>query len=65
MEVNIEELVSSVRAIDGDSVLSPKTMEKIVRTVLEAVQMKEQHRMRVQAERKITGGVQEEQEQGD
>jgi hypothetical protein len=65
MEVNIEELVSNVRAVDGDSVLSPKAMEKIVRTVLEAVHMKEQHRMRVQAERKVTGGVQEEQEQGD
>jgi len=65
MEVNIEELVSNVRAVDGDSVLSPKTMEKIVRTVLEAVYMREQHRKRVKSERKVTGGVQEEQEQGD
>jgi hypothetical protein len=65
MEVNIEELVSNIRIVDGDSVLSPKTMERIVGTVLEAVNMKEQHRMRVQAERKVTGGVQEEQEQGD
>jgi|HubBroStandDraft_3_1064219.scaffolds.fasta_scaffold294954_2 hypothetical protein len=65
MEVNIEDVVSTIRAVDGDSVLSPKTMEKIVRTVLEAVHQREQHRKRVQTERKVTGGVQEEQEQGD
>ncbi len=65
MEVNIEDVVSTIRAVDGDSVLSPKTMEKIVRTVLEAVHLREQHHKRVQAERKVTGGVQEEQELGD
>lgn len=65
MEVNIEELVSNVRAVDGDSVLSPKTMEKIVRTVLEAVHRKEQHRQRVQGERRVSGGVYAEQERGD
>ncbi len=65
MEVNIDEVVSSVRAVDGDSVLSPKTMEKIVRTVLEAVHQHEQHKKRVQSERRVTGGVQEEQEQAE
>jgi hypothetical protein len=62
MEVHIDEVVSTVRAVDGDSVLLPKTMEKIVRTVLDAVHRLEQHKQRTQAERRVTGGVQEEQE---
>ncbi len=64
-DVNVDEFVSNVHAVDGDSVLSPKTMDKIVRTVLDAVQMKEQHRNRVQSERRVSGGAYAEQEQED
>ena len=34
MEVQIGDLQSTVRAVDGDALLSPQTMEKIVRVVL-------------------------------
>lgn len=64
MEVNIGDLVSTVRAVDGDALLAPQTLQKILRLVLEAVQQQEGHRMRVQAEQRVTGGVREELEAG-
>ncbi len=62
MEVNINDVVSTVRAVDGDSLLAPQTMEKIVRAVLVAMNERESHRARVRAEQRISGGVREEQE---
>lgn len=62
MEVNISEVVSTVRAVDGDSLLAPQTMERIVRAVLQAMSEREGHRARVRAEQRISGGVREEQE---
>jgi hypothetical protein len=63
MEIDIGEIVSTVHAVDGDSVLSPRTLEKIVRVVLEAVNAQEEHRERVRSEQRITGGVREELEE--
>ena len=63
MEVEIGNVVSNVRAVDGDSLLTPKTLEKIVRTVLQAIDDQEKHRKRVSAERRITGGVSQEREE--
>jgi hypothetical protein len=60
MEVNIGEVVSSVRAVDGDSLLAPKTLEKIVEAVLQAVREQEEHRARTRAERQISSGVRDE-----
>ena len=57
MEVEINDLQSTVRAVDGDSLLSPQMMEKIVRVVLAAVNDQEAHRGRVRAEQRITRGV--------
>jgi hypothetical protein len=57
MEVQINDLQSTVRAVDSDSLLSPQTMEKIVRLVLQAVNEQEAHRQRVRAEQRITRGV--------
>jgi hypothetical protein len=57
MEVYIGELQSTVRAVDGDALLSPQTLEKIVRVVLQAVNDQEAHRRRVRAEQRITSGV--------
>lgn len=57
MEVQINDLQSTVRAVDGDALLSPQTMEKIVRAVLQAVNDQEAHRQRVRAEQRITSGV--------
>jgi hypothetical protein len=64
MEVNIGDIVSTVRAVDGDVLLAPQTLQKIVNLVLEAVRQQEEHRMRVRAEQRITGGVREEMEEG-
>lgn len=64
MDIHIGEVVSNMRAVDGDALLSPQTLEKIVEAVLQAVREQEAHRARVEAERRITGGVREEQERG-
>jgi hypothetical protein len=63
MEVNIEDVVSTIHVVDGDSLLAPKTLEKILRAVMEAMRLREEHHKRAQAERKVTGGVQAEQEE--
>lgn len=61
MEVNIEEVVSTVRAVDGDALLTPQTLRKIVSVVLHAVNEQDAHRKRVSAEQRITPGVSAEQ----
>jgi hypothetical protein len=63
MDVQIGEVVSTVRAVDGDSLLSPQAMDKIVRLVLQAVRDQEEHRKRVRAEQRITSGVRHELEE--
>ncbi len=63
MEVQINDLTSTVRAVDGDTLLSPQTMEKIVRVVLQAVEERDAHRLRVRAEQRITSGVSHELEE--
>jgi len=57
MDVEIGTMASTVRAVDGDSLLAPQTLDKIVRLVLQAVQDAERHSRQVRAERRITGGV--------
>lgn len=63
MEVDIHEMQSTVRAVDHDSLISPKTMDRIVRSVLAAVDDRDSHRKRVRAEQKITQGVSHELEE--
>ena len=63
MQAQINDLVSTVQAVDGDSLLAPQTMEKIVRVVLQAVNDQEAHRQRVRAEQRITCGVSHELEE--
>ena len=65
MDVEIGEVVSTVRAVDGDAALAPETMAKIVRAVLAAVREQQDHDRRVRAERRVTGGVRDEQESRD
>jgi hypothetical protein len=57
VEVEINNLSSTVQAVDGDSLLTPKTMERIVSVVLEAIDERDGHRQRVRAEQRITSGV--------
>ena len=54
MVVQINDFMSTVRAVDSDSLLAPQTMEKIVRVVLQAVNDQEAHSQRVRAERRIS-----------
>jgi ABC-type nitrate/sulfonate/bicarbonate transport system substrate-binding protein len=61
MDVHIGEIVSTVRAVDGDALVNPQTLEKIVRAVLRAVDERDAHQRRVRAEQRVTSGVREEQ----
>lgn len=63
MEVHINDIVSTVRAVDGDSLLTSHVLEKIVRLVLQAANDQEAHRQRVRAEQRITHGVSHELEE--
>ena len=57
MEVHINDVQSSVRAVDGDSLLTPQTLQKIVGVVLQAVRDDDAHRERVRSEQQVGGGV--------
>ena len=63
MEVHIADVVSTVRTVDGEALLAPATMERIVRAVLRAIEEREAHQERVRAEQRITGGVRDELEE--
>jgi hypothetical protein len=61
MQVEINEVISTVRAVDGDALLAPQTLQRIVTAVIEALENVEAHRERVRAETQVRGGVAEEQ----
>jgi hypothetical protein len=62
MDIEIGEIVSSVRAVDGNALLSPEVMRRIVAAVVQVVEQKAEHEKRVSLERRITGGVADEQD---
>ena len=62
MDIDIQEIVSSVRAVDGNALLSPQIMRRIVEAVVQAVEQKAAHEKRIGDERRITGGVADEQD---
>jgi hypothetical protein len=57
MDVEIGEVTTTIRAVDGSALLSPEVMKQIVKVVLRAVEEQEAHAKRVRAERRVTGGV--------
>lgn len=57
MDVDINEVVSTVRAVDGRELLSDKVLRQIIEAVTKAVDDKLAHEKRAEAERKVTGGV--------
>ena len=57
MPVNIQEIVTTVRAVDGDALVSPQVLARIVEAVLEAVEARERHEKRTRAETRVTAGV--------
>lgn len=56
MEVNINEVQSTVRPVDGDAALSPQTMQKIIDAVMREVEERERHRERTRSEQQVGGG---------
>jgi hypothetical protein len=56
-EVEINDMETKMLAVDGDSLLAPKTIDAIVRLVLQAVSEQQAHAKRVRAETRVTGGV--------
>lgn len=63
MEVDIEDVISTVRTVDGDALLAPATLKRIVAAVLQAVSEREAHAERVRAERRVSDGVRSELEE--
>jgi uncharacterized alpha-E superfamily protein len=63
MPINIERMDSTVRAVDGSTLISPQVMQQIIEMVLRAVEQDSAHQRRVQAERRVTPGVVYEQEE--
>ena len=53
MDVHIEEMTSTVRATDSQSLLSPQVLEQIVRVVLARVREADSHRERVDDEKQL------------
>jgi hypothetical protein len=60
VDVNIEEVASTMHVTDGDAVLSPRTLRTIVNAVMRAIDERESHDRRVRSEQCISGGVREE-----
>jgi hypothetical protein len=57
MHVEINEVSSTVRAIDGDAPLSPQSMQRIVEAVLRALKNGTEQDAKASSERRVTGGV--------
>ena len=63
MDVEIGQLTSTVRAVDGHAPLTPQVMQAIVRTVTDATKDNEAREQRAEAERRVTGGVSQERDE--
>lgn len=56
MQIIIDELVSSVRAVEGESVLGPETLRQVVEAVRNALQAEREHDQRACEERSVDEG---------
>jgi len=57
VEVNIADLISTIRTVDDTNMLSQRTLERIVQVVLQAVNERDMHRERVRSEQAVNCGV--------
>jgi hypothetical protein len=57
MEVVIEEVVSRVRAVDGQTLLSPAVARELLRLTLEAVRDEREREKRREAETRLPGAA--------
>jgi len=62
MDVEIHEVVATVRSVSGDSLLSQRTLKTIVETVLKAVRAERADDKRQEKDRRVTNGARDEQE---
>jgi len=62
MDVEIQEVQSTVRAFDGDAAISPRVFRQIVDAVMRAIQQAGDHDKKAGSERAVTGGVSAEQD---
>lgn len=62
MDVHIQEVVATVRSVNSDSLLTQRTLEKIVHTVMGAMKAQRADDKRVQTDRRVTNGARDEQE---
>lgn len=65
MDIEIGEIVSTIRAVDTQALLSPQLVKRLVDAVGQAVQQQAEHDKRASAERKVTGGVSQERDEGE
>ncbi len=56
-DVSIANINSTIRAVDGNSLLSPAVMQQVIQTVLQAVEENLERRRRIDSERRVTPGV--------
>jgi hypothetical protein len=63
MDVHVVNAIGTVKAIDGDSLLSPQTLERIICAVLNAIDERLLRKDRSKADTSVTAGVASEQEQ--
>jgi len=59
VQVIIDEVVTTLRAVDGDALLAPQTLDKLVRAVLQAVNDQQDHAKRVDSELSLDGARRE------
>jgi hypothetical protein len=65
MDVEIGEVVTTVKAIDGSALLTRDVLQQIVNAVVRAVKDGQAHDERVRLERRVTGGVADERDMED
>ena len=57
MSVNIQNINSTVRAVDSNSLLTPEVMQQIMQMVLQAVDDRLRDQQRERTDRRVTPGV--------
>jgi hypothetical protein len=62
MDIHIQTAIGTVKAVDGDSLLSPQCLDRIVNAVLDAIEERQLRRERSKADTRVTSGVVSEQE---
>lgn len=60
--IHIQNAIGTVKAMDGDALLSPQTLEQIVQAVLVAVDERQLRDKRSKSDTTVTSGVAAEQE---